>query len=69
MSVDENVRLLERAADLLDEIDGHPSRYDKLLERALIDGDMDAIRHCVSIIEGELSRDHFSGYDILVGRT
>lgn len=66
MSDDSNTKLLERAAELMDEIESHPSGYAKLLEQAVAKNDFDAIRYAVSRVETELSREHFTNFDIIV---
>lgn len=66
MSNEENTKLLQRAADLLDEIYSHPSGYDKILEEAVESQDLSKIKHTVSWIEGELARQHFHSSEAAV---
>ena len=60
MSQDINTRLLERAADLLDDFTNHPSGLDKQLEKAIESNDLDEIHRVVSIMEGIQSQEHFA---------
>jgi len=66
MSNNTNDELLERAGDLLEEITGHPSKLDVALTRAVEKNDLDEIYHLVTYIEGELSREHYHNYDLVV---
>lgn len=59
MSNQSNDNLIERATDLLEEIDSHPSGLDTALDEALKKGDLDEIHRLVTYIEAELARDHF----------
>lgn len=66
MSSNTNVRLLERAADLIDELQSHPSGLQKQLERAVESNDLDSIHFWVSTLEARLSQEHFKNWDIHV---
>lgn len=59
MSTDSNTRLLERAADLLDDLTSHPSGLDTQLEKAIESNDLDEIYRVVCICEGVLAQEHF----------
>ena len=59
MSNDTNNNILERAADLLDELTSHPSGLDIQLEKAIESNDLDEIYRVVCICEGVLSQEHF----------
>ena len=60
-----NDTILERANDLLEEISGHPSKFDKLLEQAIEHNDLDEVYRLVTIIEGELAQEHFYNAGII----
>lgn len=63
MSLQENVTILERAQDLLEEVDSHPGHLDDLLEAAMKSGDLDEIRHWVSVCEWHLAQvDLYQGH-------
>lgn len=66
MSHDVNQRLFERAAELLDEIQSHPSGFDRLIQSALDSNDLESLRYWVNRVEGELSITHFANYEITV---
>jgi len=66
MSTEENTNLLQRAADLLDEIQSHPSGYDRALQAALESNDLEETRYWVTIIEAEMSTDDIRNYDLVV---
>lgn len=61
-----NIKLLERAAELIDEITGHPSGADRALIAAVDSNDLDEVRYQVRRIEGELAQEHFRDYDLAV---
>jgi hypothetical protein len=54
-----NTILLERAAELIDELASHPSGADRALVQAIDANDLDEIRCQVNKLEAELSREHF----------
>jgi len=60
MSLESNTQLLERAADLLEEVDSHPAHLDDLLSNAIKSGDLEQIRYWVSVVEGTLAQEHFN---------
>jgi len=66
MSDNDNTNLLERAAELLDELDSHPSGLQKHLEQAVEGNDLDSIRYWVERLEGHVAREHFHGYEVTV---
>lgn len=59
MSLDSNTQLLERAADLVDELTSHPAGIDKGLIQAVESGDMERIKYWVSKAEGVIAQEHF----------
>lgn len=59
MSLDSNTSLLERAADLIDELTSHPAGIDKGLIQAVASGDMERVRYWVGKAEGVLAQEHF----------
>lgn len=61
MSQESNTQLIERAKELLETIDSHPSGYDTLLAAAIEKNDLDDVFQFVTAIEAELSRQHFYG--------
>lgn len=65
MSNNINEQLLIRAADLIDEITGHPSRLDIALEQAVEKSDLDEIYRIVTLVEGELAQESFHNDGIL----
>lgn len=65
MSHDTNSNLLERAYEVLEEISGHPSKYDKLLDKAIQREDLDEVHRLVNIIESDLAIEHFHNYGLL----
>lgn len=64
MSQTNNNHLIERANELLEEITNHPSGYDTLLVKAVESGDLDEVRRVVTLVEGELSHEHFANHDM-----
>lgn len=64
MSTETNTKLIERANELLEVIDSHPSGYDKLLATAIKNNDLDDVYQFVTAIEAELSEQHFRNYDM-----
>lgn len=65
MSNSENDRLLDKAAELLEEISNHPSGFDKKLSEAILSGDLEEVHYWVHKINGELSQEHFHNWDLL----
>ena len=65
MSNIENAVLLEFAYETAEAITNHPSGYDKVLLKAIADGDLDEVRRLLAVIEGTLSQEHFFNEDIL----
>lgn len=61
-----NTTLLERAADLIDELTSHPSGADDALVKAIEANDLQEVQRLVTKIEAELSREHFHNYDLAV---
>jgi hypothetical protein len=61
-----NTNLLERAADLIDELASHPSGADATLIAAIDSNDLEEVRYQVMKIEGELANEHFRNYDLAV---
>lgn len=59
MEKEVNTQLLERANELLEEIDSHPSRLDIALKEALQANDLESVHYLVNLIEGELAKEHF----------
>lgn len=59
MSLHENTSLMERAQDLLEEIDSHPAHLDDLLEAAIKSGDLEQLRYWVGVVEGTLAQQAF----------
>lgn len=64
MSNQINTELLERAAELIDELTSHPSGYDKILEDCIDRNDLDALQHHVAVIEGELAQEYFMNNEV-----
>lgn len=56
-----NTNLLERAAELIDELASHPSKSDRALIQAIDSNDLEQVRYQVQKIEGELAREYFRG--------
>lgn len=65
MSNNTNENLLERAAELIDELASHPSGYDKALIKAIDANDLQEVRYLVVKLEGELSQEHFHNYELV----
>lgn len=65
MSNQVNAKLLERAAELIDELTSHPAGYDKLIERAIEKNDLEEVHRLVTHVEAEISREYFYGYELL----
>jgi HPt (histidine-containing phosphotransfer) domain-containing protein len=61
-----NTNLLERAAELIDELVGHPSGADLVIIQAIDNNDLDELRFQVHRIEGELAQEHFHNKEIVV---
>jgi hypothetical protein len=61
-----NTNLLERAAELIDELASHPAGADKALIRAIDSNDLDQVRYQVQKIEGDLAREYFRGAGLTV---
>lgn len=66
MSSSENERLLERAAELIDELESHPSGLQKQLEAAVESNDLERIHFWVNSLEAHLSQEHFGNWNITV---
>lgn len=66
MSEHHNINLLERAAELIDTLESHPSGADDLLIRAVDSNDLDEVHRLVIKFEGELSQEYFKNWDIRV---
>lgn len=60
MSLEANTQLLERAQDLLEEVDSHPAHLDDLLATAIKSKDLEQIRYWVSVVEGTLAQEEFN---------
>lgn len=60
MSLHQNQLLMERAQDLLEEVDSHPAHLDDLLSNAMKSGDLEQIRYWVGVVEGTLSQEVFN---------
>lgn len=54
-----NTILLERAAELIDELASHPSGADRALIQAIDANDLEKVRHQVNKLEAELACEHF----------
>lgn len=65
MSNQENDNIMQRAADLIDELTSHPSRADIALEQAIDRNDLDELRRLVTLYEGELAQAHFYNNNII----
>ncbi len=65
MSNDTNTQLLQRAANLIDALDSHPSGLQKHLVKAVETNDLDEVQYWVPILEAELSQINFMDGDIL----
>jgi hypothetical protein len=61
-----NTILLERAAELIDELMSHPSKSDEQLIEAINANDLDEVRRLVTKLEAELSEEHFRNYNLAV---
>jgi len=59
MSTQVNTELIERAADLLEEMDSHPAHLDDQLAAAIKSGDLERLRYWVSVCEGALAQAEF----------
>ena len=59
MSNESNSALFERAYQAAEEITNHPAGYDKALYAAIEGNNLDEVRRLVTLVEGELSRQHF----------
>lgn len=65
MSNDNNTILLERAAELIDELTSHPSGADKLIIQAIDSNNLEEVQRLVTKFEGELSQEHFMNHDLI----
>lgn len=67
MSNEVNDLLMDRAHDVLEECQGHPSGYDKLLSEELNKPhpDLDEVERLVCILEGALAQSEFYGNNII----
>jgi hypothetical protein len=59
-----NTKLLERAAELIDELTSHPSGLDETLIQAVGANDLNEVRRIVVLVEGELAQEHFRNWEI-----
>lgn len=59
MSLEQNTQLMERAQDLLEEVDSHPAHLDDLLNTAIKSGDLEQIQYWVGVCEGTLAQEEF----------
>lgn len=59
MSSETNTNLLERANELLEEVDSHPAHLDDLLDTAIKSGDLEQIQYWVNIVEGTLAQEYY----------
>ena len=60
MSQNENSILLERANELLEEVQSHPGKLDRNLEAAIKSGDLERVQYWVTVTEGMLSQEAFN---------
>ncbi len=60
MSLARNTELLERAQDLLEEVDSHPAHLDDALDAAIKSGDLEQVRYWVGVVEGTLAQENFN---------
>lgn len=68
MSHNSNTELLERAAELIDELSSHPAGLDKRLATAVEANDLDELRYQVAVCESVLAQEAFHEFNILDGR-
>lgn len=68
MSLNSNTELLERAADLLEEVDSHPAHLDDLLSNAIKSGDLEQVRYWVGVVEGTLAQQEFYENNLIDGQ-
>lgn len=61
-----NTNLFERAAELIDELQSHPSGADKQIIAALDANDLQEIYRLVNKYEAFLAQEHFKNWDISV---
>lgn len=66
MSTYQNTHLLERAAELIDELASHPAGYDKMLITAVESNNLDEVYRLVVKIEGDMAQEMFHNWDITV---
>jgi len=59
MSNETNTKLLERANELLEEVDSHPAHLDDILAGAIQSGDMEQIQYWVNVVEGTLAQEYY----------
>jgi hypothetical protein len=59
MSSETNTNLLERANELLEEVDSHPAHLDDLLDTAIKSGDLEQIQYWVNVVEGTLAQEYY----------
>ncbi len=64
MSWEQNTVLLERARQVLEEIESHPSGYDDCLRLAIKRNDLEDVKMWVTRLEAELSEAHFRNNNI-----
>lgn len=60
MSNNVNDEILDRAQVCLDYADNHPAGIDRGLSNAIQDGNLDEIRHFVTVIEGMMAQEYFN---------
>lgn len=65
MSNQRNTELLERAYELLEEFDSHPSKIDKALKEAIDTNDLEGVLHLVHYLEAFLAEEHFHNWDLM----
>lgn len=59
MSHPTNSILLERAHDLLEEVQSHPAHLDDNLQAAIKSGDLEQVQYWVTVIEGTLAQEYY----------
>ncbi len=65
MSTQSNTTLMERAGELLEELDSHPSGIHRSIEAAMKSGDLESLQFQVTKGEGILAQHHFYESNIL----
>lgn len=68
MSNHTNTKLLERAAELIDELQSHPAGLDKAIKLALDQNDLEELTYAVLRAEAELSQEYFYNNNVLDAR-